>query len=621
MDGILSLKWNNHLSVLFNTLSSLYKKDLYSDVTLACSGKFFPVHKLVLSACSEFFEELFRQTPCSHPVVILKDVSVGDLEALLSYMYLGEANVAQSDLARLIKAAECLCIKGLAVPDEGGDGGSSGTSKRRHPSSSDDASHVKRRKSDLPSSSTAASSALSSGGGKTGTSGAGGGSVGGGGAASSSTPPPSSAGDGEQRNGGAPPSRPSHRHSPGEGGGGGSLPHATQNLAEVILEDDSPIMIKEEVELHEPKCEAEVEVEEVMIEDEASGGGGGRGDSVDCDNDPSSRVGGSSLSFTSPGLNSDDGAGEGDGGGGGVSLYDPQTQALAATHPNSGILSDLMVSGMAGPSVPGDLGGWDSMGAFPLEALQSEDSRSSQTLMECDAQLWSVRGMKLWRRTGQASPSPPPSPSSSPPEYLQAGGGNGGDVVAMVPMTTTTLTANSFTDGGRWTNNNNNNNNNSSGDGYSGRGRGGGGGGGGGVNPSTLPLHTQPQLPDQVTFRPTGAPNIRCAFCGKGFLHNSTYQRHVVTHTGERPFTCSHCPYATTRKYHLKIHLLKNHRALISTTEAGGGEGGGGGGGGPAAAAPTTIGSESRMVVGPPPPPPPPPPLLPQLRPLPRKHK
>ncbi|XP_050694214.1 putative lysozyme-like protein isoform X5 [Eriocheir sinensis] len=392
MDGILSLKWNNHLSVLFNTLSSLYKKDLYSDVTLACSGKFFPVHKLVLSACSEFFEELFRQTPCSHPVVILKDVSVGDLEALLSYMYLGEANVAQSDLARLIKAAECLCIKGLAVPDEGGDGGSSGTSKRRHPSSSDDASHVKRRKSDLPSSSTAASSALSSGGGKTGTSGAGGGSVGGGGAASSSTPPPSSAGDGEQRNGGAPPSRPSHRHSPGEGGGGGSLPHATQNLAEVILEDDSPIMIKEEVELHEPKCEAEVEVEEVMIEDEASGGGGGRGDSVDCDNDPSSRVGGSSLSFTSPGLNSDDGAGEGDGGGGGVSLYDPQTQALAATHPNSGILSDLMVSGMAGPSVPGDLGGWDSMGAFPLEALQSEDSRSSQTL--------GVRGGSSFGREG-----------------------------------------------------------------------------------------------------------------------------------------------------------------------------------------------------------------------------
>lgn len=44
--------------------------------------------------------------------------STQDLEALLNYMYLGEVNVLQTDLSRLIKAAECLRIKGLAVPDE-----------------------------------------------------------------------------------------------------------------------------------------------------------------------------------------------------------------------------------------------------------------------------------------------------------------------------------------------------------------------------------------------------------------------------------------------------------------------------------------------------------------------
>ena len=33
-------------------------------------------------------------------------------------MYLGEVNVRQSDLATLIKAAESLRVKGLAVPDD-----------------------------------------------------------------------------------------------------------------------------------------------------------------------------------------------------------------------------------------------------------------------------------------------------------------------------------------------------------------------------------------------------------------------------------------------------------------------------------------------------------------------
>ena len=48
----------------------------------------------------------------------MKDVRSQDLEALLDYMYLGEVNVNQHDLASLLKTAECLRIKGLAVPDE-----------------------------------------------------------------------------------------------------------------------------------------------------------------------------------------------------------------------------------------------------------------------------------------------------------------------------------------------------------------------------------------------------------------------------------------------------------------------------------------------------------------------
>ena len=97
---------------------SILFQESYCDVTLACDGQFYSLHKFVLSTCSEYFEEMFERTQCKHPVVVLKDIKSEDLEALLNYMYVGEVNVTQESLSGLIKAAECLKIKGLAVPDE-----------------------------------------------------------------------------------------------------------------------------------------------------------------------------------------------------------------------------------------------------------------------------------------------------------------------------------------------------------------------------------------------------------------------------------------------------------------------------------------------------------------------
>ncbi|XP_063612807.1 longitudinals lacking protein, isoforms A/B/D/L-like isoform X8 [Penaeus indicus] len=118
MEELLSLKWNNHRSTFLHILGVLRDKQSYTDVTLACDGKFYSVHKLVLSTCSDYFCAMFEKTACKSPVIVLKDIKCEDLEALLDYMYLGEVNVRQSDLASLIKAAENLRIKGLAVPDD-----------------------------------------------------------------------------------------------------------------------------------------------------------------------------------------------------------------------------------------------------------------------------------------------------------------------------------------------------------------------------------------------------------------------------------------------------------------------------------------------------------------------
>lgn len=88
---------------------------------------------------------MFERTNCRHPIIVLKDIRKEDLEALLNYMYVGEVNVLQNNLSGLIKAAEGLRIKGLAVPDESPVEESTQDAKRSIPWGSDGPDSKRRR--------------------------------------------------------------------------------------------------------------------------------------------------------------------------------------------------------------------------------------------------------------------------------------------------------------------------------------------------------------------------------------------------------------------------------------------------------------------------------------------
>ncbi|RXG72158.1 Longitudinals lacking protein, isoforms F/I/K/T [Armadillidium vulgare] len=121
MDGeLLSLKWNNHKSTFLQVIKSLRneRESPFADATIACDGSFYPVHRLVLSSCSDYFSSIFDATTCKNPVIVLKDIDSRNFEYLLDYMYVGEVNVRQTELRDLVGAAESLKIKGLAVPDD-----------------------------------------------------------------------------------------------------------------------------------------------------------------------------------------------------------------------------------------------------------------------------------------------------------------------------------------------------------------------------------------------------------------------------------------------------------------------------------------------------------------------
>jgi BTB/POZ domain len=113
-----SLRWNNHQSHILKSFDALKNSESLVDVTLVCSDRSLRAHKVVLSACSPFFEKVFNDTPCKHPVIVLKDFRGWIVQAIVNFMYRGEISVTQGKLDQLIKAGESLQIRGLvgAVP-------------------------------------------------------------------------------------------------------------------------------------------------------------------------------------------------------------------------------------------------------------------------------------------------------------------------------------------------------------------------------------------------------------------------------------------------------------------------------------------------------------------------
>ncbi|KAL1517269.1 hypothetical protein ABEB36_001055 [Hypothenemus hampei] len=108
------LRWNNHQSTLVAVFDTLLENEKLVDCTLAAEGKYLNAHKVVLSACSPYFESLLSRHYDKHPILILKDVKFQELKAMMDYMYRGEVNISQDQLGALLKAAESLQIKGLS---------------------------------------------------------------------------------------------------------------------------------------------------------------------------------------------------------------------------------------------------------------------------------------------------------------------------------------------------------------------------------------------------------------------------------------------------------------------------------------------------------------------------
>merc|ERR1719300_2010353 len=89
--------------------SQLFKSNSYADVTLVCNDK-KPIlaHKIILSACSPVLGKIIEQSGGPHPWIYLRGIDYDEMNAIIHFMYLGEASIEQNKVNEFFEIAEDL---------------------------------------------------------------------------------------------------------------------------------------------------------------------------------------------------------------------------------------------------------------------------------------------------------------------------------------------------------------------------------------------------------------------------------------------------------------------------------------------------------------------------------
>ena len=117
----LCLRWNDFDKNVSKSFASIRDQSQFFDCTLATDDDTdyldnLRAHKVILSACSEFFRNILtKESIYAHPnpLLYLRGISAKDLMHVLDFMYLGEVNVAKEELDKFLEVADTLKIKGL----------------------------------------------------------------------------------------------------------------------------------------------------------------------------------------------------------------------------------------------------------------------------------------------------------------------------------------------------------------------------------------------------------------------------------------------------------------------------------------------------------------------------
>ena len=110
----LCLQWNDFQTNVNTAFRNLREDNDFNDVTLVCEdGTQVEAHKVVLATSSPVFQNLLRRNKHNHPLIYMRGMKSHDLQAIVDFLYCGEANVFQENLDSFLAIAEELQLKGL----------------------------------------------------------------------------------------------------------------------------------------------------------------------------------------------------------------------------------------------------------------------------------------------------------------------------------------------------------------------------------------------------------------------------------------------------------------------------------------------------------------------------
>ncbi|XP_046392004.1 zinc finger protein 628-like isoform X2 [Ischnura elegans] len=113
MENHLHVQWKHHQEGVLKFLEELQATETFVDVTLCCEGQKLKAHRVVLSACSPYLQQVLVDNPGEHATIILHDIGAEEMRSLLRFMYSGSASLPRRCLRAFLRAAHALQISVL----------------------------------------------------------------------------------------------------------------------------------------------------------------------------------------------------------------------------------------------------------------------------------------------------------------------------------------------------------------------------------------------------------------------------------------------------------------------------------------------------------------------------